>query len=193
VHFTRKKSIIPFHPYLPCILGQLSSQRLVPFGVPQGSVLGSPLLYTAVLDQLIASHRLHIHQYADDSQFYTSVLVIATCRQLSTVLPPASTTSTSGWEPADCGWTRARCRSCGWAQASSLCTLTSATSWCWLRVSQSSRVRVTSELSLITSWLCQHTSRLSVELGTIPAPTVTPSRSIDDGGSSKNRSRSVYI
>jgi len=79
--------------------GQLSNQWLVPFGVPQGSVLGPLLyiLYTAELDQLIASHRLHIHQYADNSQVYISVLVSdVQGLQLSTVLPHASTTSTSG-------------------------------------------------------------------------------------------------
>ena len=78
---------------------QWSAIEPAEFGVPQGSVLW-PLLYilhTAELDQLIASHRLHIHQYADDSQVYISVLVSdVQGLQLSTVLPPASTTSTSG-------------------------------------------------------------------------------------------------
>ena len=54
--------------------GELSSVQLVLFGVPQGSVLGPLLyvLYTAELFDVVASHRLRLHMYADDSQVYVS-------------------------------------------------------------------------------------------------------------------------
>ena len=50
--------------------GQLSPIRPVQFRVPHGSVLGPLLfvLYTADLNKIIASHRLQLHQYADDCQ-----------------------------------------------------------------------------------------------------------------------------
>ena len=56
----------------------------------------------------------------------------------------ASSTMTpmSGWEPAHCGWTRPRRRSCGSAPASSWSTLTSTTSRCRLP-SKSLRARAT--------------------------------------------------
>jgi len=45
-------------------------------GVPERSVIG-PLLYvqyTAELSEVIERHELNVHQYADDSQLYLSVL-----------------------------------------------------------------------------------------------------------------------
>ena len=57
--------------------GELSSSVSVPFGVPQGSVLG-PLLfviYTAELSEVVAAHGLMLHQYADDCQIYIATPV----------------------------------------------------------------------------------------------------------------------
>ena len=45
---------------------------MVLYGVPQGSVLGSILLYTADVLQLVKSHQLQPHAYADDMQIYGS-------------------------------------------------------------------------------------------------------------------------
>jgi hypothetical protein len=53
---------------------KLSTTQILHHGLPQGSVLG-PLffiLYTAELSQVVASHCLQFHQYADDCQVYVT-------------------------------------------------------------------------------------------------------------------------
>ena len=52
--------------------GFTSSVRPLRFGVPQGSVLGLYLLYTAPLGDLIRWHDMDFHLYADDTQLYTT-------------------------------------------------------------------------------------------------------------------------
>ena len=57
-----------------CIAGVSSPEARLPFGVPQGSVLGPALfvIYTAQIAEITREHQLLAHFYADDSQLYVA-------------------------------------------------------------------------------------------------------------------------
>lgn len=69
------KSYLTDRSYSVMVDSQQSSPRHLRYGVPQGSVLG-PFLYTAYtapLAQLLESHGVYYHFYADDTQLWLPV------------------------------------------------------------------------------------------------------------------------
>ena len=68
------KSYLSCRSFVVNVKGEVSSSCELEIGVPQGSILG-PLffiLYTKELQDLVESHGLNIHLYADDTQIYLS-------------------------------------------------------------------------------------------------------------------------
>ena len=57
-----------------CVLGNYSSSHPLQYGVPQGSVAGSPIftLYSKPVTAIIRRFNISYHVYADDTQFYVS-------------------------------------------------------------------------------------------------------------------------
>ena len=141
----------------------------------------------SIVSTMILILRYGLH--ADDNQVYIGVPV-SDERVPSTASLSASMTSVSGYEPADCGWTRPRRWSCGSAPASSWSKLTSTTSQCCRSPSRLSRARVTLKFSSTAGLHCQRTSERSVGPGTTNSSNCA--RSVKRK-SWKNCSCGVYI
>ena len=67
--------------------GSLSCQQDLHFGVPQGSVLGPFLfcLYTTSISQIITTHDVSRHMYADDTQVYIELSQSDTHKSISSL------------------------------------------------------------------------------------------------------------
>ena len=67
--------------------GSLSCPQDVRFGVPQGSVLGPFLfcLYTTSISQIITTHDVSHHMYADDTQVYLELSQSDTHKSISSL------------------------------------------------------------------------------------------------------------
>ena len=67
--------------------GSLSCPQYIHFGVPQGSVLGPFLfcLYTTSMSQIINTHDVSHHMYADDTQVYIELSQSDTHKSLSSL------------------------------------------------------------------------------------------------------------
>jgi len=79
-------------------LGQhRSPETTLEVGVPQGSVLGPPLfaVYCSPVADVIASHDVRCHQYADDTQLHLAMRVDNTAAGLSIIA--ACTTDVKQW------------------------------------------------------------------------------------------------
>ena len=67
--------------------GSLSCSKYLHFGVPQGSVLGPFLfcLYTTSITQIITTHDVSHHMYADDTQVYIELSQSDTHKSISSL------------------------------------------------------------------------------------------------------------
>ena len=74
--------------------GSLSCPQDLNFGVPQGSVLGPFLfcLYTTSISQIITTHDVSHHMYADDTQVYVELSQSDTHKSISSLIVTVSLT-----------------------------------------------------------------------------------------------------